>query len=221
MKKKIAMIMMVCCVGLIGCANETVPASATVSAMQSTEKQTITSIAETKTIVETVETRENANFRNAYWGDDIETVKKYETDILWTEETQKAIIGKSKVLNMNVDIGFTFGDGKLYQGAIMFNYNDHTNDNLYIDDYNTIKNALKEKYGEPNEDKQVWKNDLFKGDVSHYGTAISCGQLQYLAIWENENTRIILGLIGDNYKINLGIIYENVNHKEEINNSGL
>ncbi|WP_313180659.1 hypothetical protein [Lacrimispora sp.] len=221
MKKQILILCVVLVIGVTGCGSKKV-AETELSKETVQQSSSIEETTEAATTAEELVKRENTNFRNTCWGDDIETVKKYETDISWTAEADNAIIGqsKSKVLNMNADIGFTFGDGKLYQGAIMFN-DEHTNENLYIDDFNTIKNALKEKYGEPTEDKQVWKSDLYKGDVGRYGKAISYGHLQYLTIWENEDTRIVLGLIGDNYKINLGIVYGDVNHKEEVNNSGL
>jgi len=92
----------------------------------------------------------------------------------------------------------------------------HTNENLYINDYKELKEILIKKYGEPDKKKLLtlygrgeiyWRDDLFKDDRSEWGFAISLGDLSYSSIWETPTTRIALILDGDNYEINLRIIY--------------
>jgi len=60
----------------------------------------------------------------------------------------------------------------------------------------------------------LWKNDLYKDDKSHWGMAISVGHLVYAVQWETPTTEIGIMLMGNNYKINLGIFYESKELKE-------
>ncbi|GAH71775.1 unnamed protein product, partial [marine sediment metagenome] len=84
----------------------------------------------------------------------------------------------------------------------------HSNDNLYIDDYEKLKETLTKKYGKPKFDKVTWDDDLYKDDRSHWGFAVSLGHLDYFSSWETSTTYISLRLNGDNYKISLVIAYE-------------
>ena len=90
----------------------------------------------------------------------------------------------------------------------------HTNKNLYINDYESLKEILTKKYGKPEIDKVIWKNDLFKSAKQDWGTAISIGHLEYFSSWETPTTYINLGLNGDNYKISLTLGYESRELKE-------
>lgn len=84
---------------------------------------------------------------------------------------------------------------------------EHTNKDLYIEDYEGLKEILTKKYGKPVLDKVTWKNDLFKSAKQDWGTAISIGHLEYFSSWETSTTFINLGLDGDNYKIRLVLGY--------------
>lgn len=96
---------------------------------------------------------------------------------------------------------YYFADNKLVRGAYIFR-NEHINNNQYIDDFETVKKSLTEKYGKPQKDEQVWSGgDLFKNDPSVWGTAVAVGNLQYGAVWTLNDTQIALWLSGDNLKI--------------------
>ncbi|PKP55767.1 hypothetical protein CVT91_14760 [Candidatus Atribacteria bacterium HGW-Atribacteria-1] len=102
---------------------------------------------------------------------------------------------------------YSFLEDKLYNSGYFFT-GEHTNKNLYIDDYEELKETLTKKYGKPKMDfPGVWKNDLYKDDKSHWGMAISVGHLAYGNSWETPNTKISLMLSGDNYKIELVLSY--------------
>lgn len=73
---------------------------------------------------------------------------------------------------------------------------------------------MTKKYGKPDLDKIVWKNDLFKDNKQDWGTAISVGHLVYGAEWNTPTTQIIMMLHGDNYKITLIIGYYSKELKE-------
>lgn len=66
-------------------------------------------------------------------------------------------------------------------------------------------------------DETFWKNDLYKDDYSHWGTAISMGHLIYYSSWETDSTEINNMLMGDNFNISCIVEYrsKNLNKIEE------
>jgi hypothetical protein len=100
----------------------------------------------------------------------------------------------------------------------------YTNKNSYIDDYMKLKEILIDKYGEPDDkwwlnnsdyNEIVWLNDLYKDDPEHWGLAISMGYLGYQNCWTINGTSIALKLSGNNYKIDLGIVYNCIERYKE------
>ena len=108
---------------------------------------------------------------------------------------------------------YYFLEDKLYHSAYGFT-GEHTNNNDYIYDYKELKESLTQKYGKPIYDEVTWGNDLYKSDKQEWGFAISLGHLMYLASWETPTTIIALTLKGDNYKIDLLIVYDSKELKE-------
>ena len=120
---------------------------------------------------------------------------------------------------------YHFAGNKLISGAYALTEK-HTNYNMYVEDYEEVKELLIKKYGKP-EDKwfdgndyreMLWRNDLYKDDPDHWGLAISMGDLVFRLCWKTLDTYIMLQLSGDNYEINLIVAYyskEMKNLKEE------
>lgn len=141
------------------------------------------------------------DFRKTTWGMTKEQVKIAETKKLEAEREDRLgylddMVGKK------VTIVYVFTENKLSRGSYVFDLQ-HTNQNLFINDYEEIKHLLSEKYGPPNEDDSLWANNLYKDDPQHWGLAVSMGHLRYRSSWETETTRIFLSLGGDNFKISL------------------
>jgi len=112
---------------------------------------------------------------------------------------------------------YSFLENKLYAGGYIF-IGEHTNENLYIEDYKDIKETLTKKYGKPKTDiPGLWKNDLYKDDKSQWGFAISLGHLVYGTSWETSTTRIVFSLWGDNYNIKLALYYTSKELEEWVN----
>ena len=146
------------------------------------------------------------DFRKTNWGMSKEQVK--------ATEDKKPDFEADTTLGYDVTISgkdfaciYSFLEDKLYNSGYFFT-GKHTNKNLYIDDYEELKETLTKKYGKPKMDiPGLWKNDLYKDDKSHWGMAISVGHLAYGNSWETPNTKISLMLSGDNYKIQLVLSY--------------
>lgn len=63
---------------------------------------------------------------------------------------------------------------------------EHSVDSLYIDDYNTFKQALTNKYGEPLLDNEKWTSDSKKSFYADdKGRALNYG---YLSYYEDRDT---------------------------------
>lgn len=132
-------------------------------------------------------------------------------------EVKNNLLYTGSVAKKEVIILYDIKDNKLVSGGYSFT-GKHVNKNLYIDDFEDVKNELIKKYGKPSEDDIDWSNDLYKNDPSDWGKAISYGYLEYNTIWDSENTRIILCLTGDNYEIKLMIAYLSKEHAKSKSN---
>lgn len=152
------------------------------------------------------QSKQEYDFRQTNWGMSKEQVKATEDKKPDSEDINS--------LGYNVKIDrddylciYNFLEDKFYN-SIYACTEKHTNKNLYIDDYEGLKEILTKKYGEPQTDLIIWKNDLFKNKKQDWGTAISIGHLVYRASWNTSTSTIILVLGGDNYQISLGISYD-------------
>lgn len=142
-------------------------------------------------------------FRNNVWGDSLSFVKSKEEFNLVQAESD-LLVYEGRVAGMDMLLGYIFTQNKLTTGKYIL-LEDHSNTNDYISDYERLKDLLIQKYGEPIEDEEYWKNDLYQDDYSQWGFAISLGHLIYYSTFENEMSEITLMLSGENYEINLQI----------------
>lgn len=146
------------------------------------------------------------DFRKTNWGMTKTEVKNIENDKVFLEEGN-LLSYKGKVNDLNCLIIYIFAENSLVRARYVFNDN-HTNDNDYIGDYNSLKSVLKQKYGAPVDSQQNWKNDLYKDRMLDWGMAIKVGHLSYFSKWNTKSTYIQLYLGGDNYKTSLIIEYK-------------
>jgi hypothetical protein len=147
-----------------------------------------------------------SDFRKTNWGMSKEQVKATEDAKLDIEGDSELGYSGIKIDGKDFICVYFFLEDKLYRSGYGL-LGKHSNDNLYINDYENLKEALTKKYGKPRFDKVTWRNDLFKDSRQDWGTAISIGHLEYFSSWETSTTYINLGLNGDNYKISLTFGY--------------
>jgi len=158
--------------------------------------------------------QEKYDFRRVKWGMSKEEVKQSEGKEPVFEK-EDGLGYKEELGGLDVVLFYYFRDNRLYQAA----YSDmekHTFRNKYIDDYKKFKELLIRKYGDPILDKQIWYDDLYKNDPSEWGLAISIGHMKYMTAWQNDETTITLGLTGDNFKIDLFILYAGEQISKEV-----
>lgn len=152
------------------------------------------------------------DFQNAYWGMTKKEVIKSSIRKL-KDIGEDYISVEDHVGFYNAEIHYNFVNDTLNGGMIIFKIN-HTNNNDFIDDFDNIKSLLSIKYGKPDYCHVDWKNDMYKGDKQYYGLAVSMGDLTYGANWFFvPGTWVGESLTGDNYKIELSIIYQSTKYK--------
>ncbi len=149
------------------------------------------------------------NFRQSAWGDSSAAVKALEK--AEPADTTKSggldvILYMGKAGTLDCAYGYMFAEDKLVKGRYLFTEK-HSNNNQYITDYENVKKNLIDKYGNPQTDKVIWKNNLYKDDQDDWGFAVSLGHLVYRSEWTTDETRIVLILSGDNHKILHSVYY--------------
>ena len=151
-------------------------------------------------------------FRKSKWGESISTVKTNEK-LEVIDESNSLLAYKTKISGIETIVGYLFTEGKLTTGRYLITEK-HSNKNDYINDYNNLKELLEKKYGKPEKEEKLWKNDLYKDDYSQWGFAVSLGHLLYYSTWETENSEISIILSGENYEIKLMTEFNSLELKE-------
>ncbi len=83
----------------------------------------------------------------------------------------------------------------------------HTQNDGYIEDYESLKASLSEKYGKPTFETLDWDGDATKYDPQDYGDALVAGDVRYLAQWKGSNVQINLFLDNDDGNIEIILAY--------------
>ena len=124
------------------------------------------------------------------------------------------LVYECQINNKECSLIYGFNNKKLVCAVYYFHIR-HVNLNDYIDDYYELQNLLASKYNQPILNEAVWKNNLFQNNRLKYGAAISLGHLIYISKWETEKTNVMLSLTGDNYEVQLSILYSDKNYIPE------
>lgn len=158
------------------------------------------------------------NFRVGFWGDDAETIKKYETAEICGED-EGGLIYSSDVAGQSAYAFYFFDEvGALYRGGYQFT-DTYTQGAIYISHYNILKESLISKYGEPEFDEVTKLSRL--ADYADEGGALTLGYTAYMTKWTVDNTEILLAMMNQTGDIGIMIYYTDINHEEIHNTEGL
>lgn len=150
---------------------------------------------------------QKADFRNVNWGVNPEEVKSAETEEL-VDTSDDGITYATTLSGYDVTLAYFFNDdGQLYQAMYVLDEK-HSSDNLYLSDYEALQRGLTEKYGDPDEEKDVWLDDLYKDNPQKYGFAVAVGHYVRKSCWNLDNTEIDLIIMGDNFDITVAVQYK-------------
>ena len=151
------------------------------------------------------------DFKQFYWGDSKEKVLQLEgepdTDGTVNGTNATYIAYKTQAVGLDMLLAYYFCDDGLYNIRYIL-LEEHSNEALYIDDYNTFKKALIKKYGKPLIDSENWENDSKKEYYADKkGDALSYGYLTYSTFHITDNTYITMEMSADNYEISMIVDY--------------
>lgn len=166
----------------------------------------------------------NGDFRIGFWGDDMETINKYETtkfEGISEEDDDTTMMMYSGTVSgrSNTYITYLFDSaGKLYQ--CFYGFNDtYSGAELYIAAYKSLKESLTEKYGKPASDER--KNLSSLARYADEDVALQLGYSAYRAVWKTETTEITLIMYNLGDGIETTLAYTDPNHEEIKDTSGL
>lgn len=156
-------------------------------------------------------TSEDYDFKKFKWGDTQEYVESIEGEPSSEDDMKDVnahyIAYDTTVAGKDALLAYYFCDDGLYQTRYILTEK-HSNENMYIDDFNTVIDALKKKYGEPDTEWERWQDDDKKDYYSgKKGDALSYGYLNYYTWWEDINNRtdVFASMSADNYVISTTI----------------
>ena len=166
----------------------------------------------------------NGDFRIGFWGDDIETINRYETakfEGISEEDDGTTMMMYSGTVSgrNNTYITYLFDfTGKLYQ--CFYGFNDtYSGAELYIAAYKSLKESLTEKYGKPVSDER--KNLSSLARYADEDIALQLGYSAYRAVWKTETTEITLIMYNLGDGIETTLAYTDPNHEEIKDTAGL
>ncbi len=162
----------------------------------------------------------NGDFRIGFWGDDEDTVNKFETAKFEGLSTDGlTMLYSGSVAGNDTYIMYDFDSaGKLYRGIYNLTTT-YSNASFYITSYETLKDSLTEKYGKPSSDKIKKISSL--AQYADADVALQLGYSVYQTVWNTETTEVSLGMLNDGSGISIVISYTDPNHEEVKNTSGL
>jgi len=133
------------------------------------------------------------DFRNFSWGDSFEKVVNNEKAKLVTKVGDDEIVYRDMLGGSDCEVTYIFNDNnKLVSGMYKINRK-YSNPQLYIEDYETYRSLLSQKYGNPSSDKENWRiNAMTLSDRHNYGQAIVKGDLALSGIWLTPRSSINL-----------------------------
>jgi hypothetical protein len=152
------------------------------------------------------------DFRSTSWGmtkaQVIQAEKLSSNDIKYQGDSQIGV--EYTVSGYECRTYYVFAAGKLVRAIYDFQIK-HANDTDFVTtDFPKIKGILSAKYGDPSIDTKNWKNDLYKDDPQHWGTAVGMGHLEFYSQWKTSTTTITEFLKGDNFDVTFGVEYASI-----------
>lgn len=213
MKKKLLVLGLSISIMLVGCNNSKSSTNKTKSdntdGIVTQEKQNF-------------EKRENATFRNSVWGDNSETVKKYESDIKLESDGNGNLVGETTVSTNEAYAVYWFNSNdSLYRGTYGLIPKQGVGEGYYISVYNSLKEDLTSIYGDPVSDEIIPLTDQKQIDYTGEENSLRYGYTAYKTIWNTDTTEIMLGMSSQNFEVNTLINYTDINFEEDLSDSGL
>lgn len=131
------------------------------------------------------------DFRNFQWGDPIEKVQSGEAAQNVLKDNDDMLQYKDQLGGFTCDVMYIFNENnKLISGNYRFSKK-YSNMQLYVQDYNSFKDLLMQKYGKPALDQENWSTKATPGNSNAtVGQAIADGTLSLITEWHTDRSTI-------------------------------
>jgi len=152
----------------------------------------------------------NFDFRYVCWGSSREEVKATENDKKPIMDTEDALIVEDNINDLKCNVIYIFTNNKLVRAKYFITEN-FTDEYRYKSSFDELENLLTEKYGKP---KKITRYpDEYKRMPNMFGVGLSTGRIAFMSSWETSKTEIVLGLTGNNYKVQFEMQYKSLELK--------
>lgn len=156
-------------------------------------------------LVDLIKNNDNYDFRKVRWGMTKKEVMNTEDARLLKNEDTRLDYAIS-LFGYDCNVTYSFINEKLSTANLRIRQ-PHVDPALYFDDYRSLKEYLAPLYGNALSDKCEWKNEIYRGDESKWGFAVSLGFLTCRTLWHNDRTQITLLISGGNHQITTNLEY--------------
>lgn len=143
-------------------------------------------------------------YRNAKWGMSMAEVRKIFPKSVPREGS--LLIANDSVAGKNAFTAFIFTKNKLTVAGSTLQEK-YVNKNSYLNDYRQLQALLIKKYGQPEDDKEYWSQELYKDDPSQWGMAVSVGHLTLITTWKTDKTAVELSCTGEKFESTVKVRY--------------
>ena len=156
--------------------------------------------------------------RNVCWGDTKEIVRSVETDT-FIVEIDNRLLYETSVAGIDSDLVYYFTDDYgLYEVGYMIQ-KDRSYAAVCISDYEKLKETLSIKYGEPIADFIAPLNSFYEYSNSDV-ESLQYGYAAYKTEWKIGNTKIVMGMLLQDFKINTIILISDTTYTPPTDTSG-
>jgi hypothetical protein len=148
------------------------------------------------------------NFRHTRWGMTEQQVRQVEGDRTVHETSEgglRSIAYRGRVGDKKCYITYLFAESLLVRGKFVLTEH-HTDESLYLEDFEEIKRALTKDFGEPL-DKVEWRSDDFRHEPDRWGMAVAAGHLSLSSKWHTKDTVITATISGGALEITIEVEY--------------
>jgi hypothetical protein len=124
-----------------------------------------------------------------------------------TLEQDGLLVYGAQIGGLQCDLVYIFATDRLVRAKYLLG-GEHASALLFLRDFQTLKDLLAQKYGEPQDEGEVWNDDFYKNDPEQWGMAISKGDHSRYVTWKHQGTTTCLAIWGDNFKVMVAIEYK-------------
>ena len=166
-------------------------------------------VSEKKSMTLIVEDRDDYVVRNIKFGDNEETIARYEKGVFVdkdiSEEGNFILLYEDIIEGEKANIIYYLNQhDELYDIMILF-IDKHTDYSIYINSFYALAQKISDKFGEPAEENK------YKGQLYYYcdteADALFMGQIRYATIWNTDDMDVYLYLSKDNLEVDYALMY--------------